>query len=74
LSYLFPDKIIVVIYASGIKANISLRGKNIRDKFLNSISDLDGATGGGHEDAVGAQIKTSDIEKFKENFRNEIEN
>ena len=73
LSYLFNDKIIVVIYASGIKANVSLRGKNIRDKLLNAISDLEGATGGGHEEAVGAQIKISDIEKFKENLRKQIE-
>jgi len=70
LSYLFPEKIIVVIYLSGVKANISIRGKNIRDRVLNAIYNLEGASGGGHEDAVGARIRIQDIEKFKENMRN----
>ena len=70
LSYMFPKKIIVVIYISGVKANISVRGKKIRDKVLMAIRDLDDATGGGHEDAVGAKIKVEDIEKFKERLEN----
>ena len=44
-----------------MKANISVRGKKIRDKVLMAIRDLDDATGGGHEDAVGAKIKVEDI-------------
>ena len=67
LSYLFPNKIIVVVYTSGAKANISARGKNVKDIILDSIRDFDGATGGGHEDAVGAMIKTVDVEKFRVN-------
>jgi single-stranded DNA-specific DHH superfamily exonuclease len=70
LSYLFPKKIIVVIYTSGIKANLSIRGKNIRERVLNSIKNLEGARGGGHEDAVGAQIRIENLEEFKENMRN----
>ncbi len=70
LSYLFPGKIVVVIYISGIKANISVRGKKIRERVLNSIKNLEGARGGGHEDAVGAQVKVEDLEKFKENMKN----
>jgi single-stranded DNA-specific DHH superfamily exonuclease len=68
LSYLFPDKIIVVIYVSGNKANVSVRGKKIRQVVLKSIENLENATGGGHEDAVGARIKIEDIEDFKENM------
>jgi nanoRNase/pAp phosphatase (c-di-AMP/oligoRNAs hydrolase) len=72
LSYLFKDKIIAVIYNSGIKANISLRGKSIKDKLMNSIKNFEGATGGGHEDAVGAQIKSLDVDRFRENLISEI--
>jgi len=69
LSYMFPKKIIVVIYISGVKANISVRGKKIRDKILMAIQNLDDATGGGHEDAVGVKIKVGDIERFKNNLK-----
>ena len=65
LSYIFPEKVIVVIYLSGLKANISVRGKKIRGKILMAIKELEDATGGGHEDAVGARIKIEDIGKFK---------
>ncbi|MBD3247363.1 hypothetical protein GF378_01965 [Candidatus Pacearchaeota archaeon] len=69
LSYLFPEKYIVVIYVkTGIKANISGRGKNIKPKLLKAIEPLQGATGGGHDDAVGAQIRVDDIETFKTNL------
>ncbi len=70
LSYLFPDKYIVVIYVKGgVKANISGRGKNIRELILKAIENLEDASGGGHEDAVGAQIKVEDIEVFKKNLQ-----
>ena len=66
LSYRFPKKIIVVVYVTGIKANISIRGKNVRGIILKIIEGLNGATGGGHEDAVGAQVKIEDLEIFRE--------
>jgi len=68
LSYLFPEKVVVVIYIKGIKANISARGKNVREIILNSIKGFEGASGGGHEEAVGAQIKVEDIEIFRKNL------
>ena len=68
LSYKYPRKVIVVVYVSGVKANISIRGKNIRDLVLKSIEGLENATGGGHEDAVGAQVKIEDLEVFRENL------
>jgi len=68
LSYRFPEKIIVVIYVTGVKANISIRGKKIREFVLKAIEKLEGSRGGGHEDAVGAQIKINDLEKFKSNL------
>jgi single-stranded DNA-specific DHH superfamily exonuclease len=66
LSYLFPDVLVVVAYINGSKVNLSLRGKNIRGKFLKIISEIEHATGGGHENAVGGVIQTNNLEKFKE--------
>jgi len=66
LAYLFPNKLVVVLYLKGIKANVSMRGKKARDFLLEVIKDLDDARGGGHEEAVGGQISTEDIEKFRE--------
>ncbi len=68
LCYLFPKKIIVVAYITGIKANISARGEKVKSLILKSIEGLEGATGGGHENAVGAQVKIEDLEKFRENL------
>jgi single-stranded DNA-specific DHH superfamily exonuclease len=68
LSYLFPDKIIVVVYIQGVKGNVSARGKNVRDIILKAIEGLEGATGGGHKNAVGAQVRVEDLEKFRENI------
>jgi len=66
LIYRYPEKIIVVIYIKGIKANISVRGNKIREKLLEAIKGLEDSSGGGHENAVGAQIRVEDIEKFRE--------
>ena len=65
LNYRFPDKIIVVVYVSGIKANISARGKNVKSIILKAINGLEDSTGGGHDDAVGAKIKIEDVDKFR---------
>jgi oligoribonuclease NrnB/cAMP/cGMP phosphodiesterase (DHH superfamily) len=64
---LFSDKIIVVAYISGTKANISLRGKNIREITLKAIEGIENARGGGHKDATGAQMNVEDLPRFKEN-------
>ncbi len=65
ISHLFPGKRIVVAYSKGIYVNISARGKNIREAVLNAIEDLEDASGGGHEEAVGARVRVKDLEKFK---------
>jgi len=74
LTYKFPDKIIVVAYLSGIKVNISARGKHVRKIILKAIEGFENATGGGHEEAVGAKIKVDDLKKFKEHLVESIEN
>lgn len=68
LTYLYPEKIIVVVYVMGIKANISTRGKKVRDIVLKAIEGIEGATAGGHENAVGGQMRVEDLEKFRENL------
>ncbi|MFQ5531054.1 MAG: DHH family phosphoesterase [Candidatus Nanoarchaeia archaeon] len=64
LSYKFPDKTILVIYIKGPKANISMRGKDALKIILKAIHGLKDARGGGHDKAVGGQIKAEDINKF----------
>lgn len=66
LSFEFSDRIVVVVYVAGIKANISARGKNVREIVLKAIEGIEGASGGGHEEAVGAQVAIDSLEKFKE--------
>ncbi len=68
LSYLFPEKLVVVAYIRGSRANISIRGEKSRDIFLEAIKGLEDATGGGHEEAVGGRMKIEDIEKFRTNI------
>jgi single-stranded DNA-specific DHH superfamily exonuclease len=68
LAYLFPEKKIVIIYENEAKSTMAIRGKGVRDIALEVISDLEGATGGGHENAVGVKINAHDLEKFKKKF------
>ncbi len=65
LKYLFLEKIIVVAYVKGNKVNLSLRGKNIKEKFLKVIEKFEGAGGGGHKDAVGGQMQEKDLDEFE---------
>lgn len=73
LFYLFPKKIILVVYVSGAKANISGRGKNVKKIVLNAIDGFENATGGGHDDAVGAMIATDDLEVFRKRVEDSIQ-
>jgi single-stranded DNA-specific DHH superfamily exonuclease len=69
LRYLFPTKIIFAIYTKGVKSNISGRGKNVRGLVLKAIEGLESATGGGHENAVGAQVRKEDLEEFEKRIK-----
>ena len=71
LFFLYPDKVIVVAYLKGSRANVSLRWKNdVRKITLKAIEGLDGATGGGHEHATGAQVLIEDLPKLREKIKN----
>ena len=73
LKYNFPNKIVVVSYVKDTKVNISIRGNNIREIVLEGIRGLEGATGGGHKNAVGVRVRVEDLEKFKEKFSELVE-
>ncbi|MFH1500469.1 MAG: DHH family phosphoesterase [archaeon] len=69
LIYRHPDKVVVVVYIKGVKANISLRGSmDVRTLTDEAIKGIEGATGGGHLHATGAQMQVEDLPKFKENL------
>jgi single-stranded DNA-specific DHH superfamily exonuclease len=72
LSYLYPEKYILVAYKKGSITNISMRGKNVRAVLERVLKNLENATGGGHKDAVGARIRTEDLEKFKNCLEEEL--
>lgn len=70
LKYLFPDKIVFVLYTKGFKVNISGRGKEVKKIILSAIEGLENSTGGGHENAVGAQIRKEDVKEFEKRIKN----
>ena len=72
LSYIFPDKYIIIVYTGGDKANVSGRGESIKPIVLEALKDIEDSTGGGHNNAVGARIRKQDIQKFKENLEKAV--
>lgn len=74
LSYVYPEKYIVVAYKKGGISNISLRGKRVKHILERILKKIENASGGGHEDAVGARIRTDDLNRFKEILIEEIKN
>jgi len=72
LSYFNPEKYIVVVFKKGTLANISMRGKNVRKILLEIIKEMSGASGGGHEEAVGARIRAEDLVRFKRALEEKI--
>jgi single-stranded DNA-specific DHH superfamily exonuclease len=71
LAYLFPEKLIVVIYENLEKMTMAIRGRGVRSIILKILPKLNGATGGGHENAVGMKINSLDLENFKKLFSEE---
>jgi hypothetical protein len=73
LSFRRPKTYICVAYSAGPITNISMRGANIRSIFEVILPLFSGATGGGHPDAVGARISTSELERFKHELSQRIQ-
>lgn len=72
LIYYFPDKIVFVFYTNGELINVSGRGKKVRNILNRVLDDFENATGGGHEEAVGARIMKRDLERFKEEVEKSV--
>lgn len=68
LAYNFPEKLVIVVYVKGEKANVSLRGGGKKDMAAVLAKALEGieGSGGGHKRACGAVIRLKDMEAFKE--------
>ncbi len=65
LYYENKDKIIFVAYRRPDKINLSIRGEGAL-KITNMITEnIEGATGGGHEEATGAMIPAISFDKLK---------
>ncbi len=62
------NKAIIVAFRKPECYNVSLRGKNIKKVLLKSIEKMEGATGGGHDDACGARIPSEHWDEFKKNM------
>ncbi len=74
LSYFYPNLLVVVCYLKGEKVNISIRGERARDITLEAIRNIESATGGGHENATGAQVPTSSLAIFRKRIEDMVNN
>lgn len=74
ISYRNKDKYVAIGYVDGASCNFSLRGTNVRLLFEKVSAQMEEIAGGGHLDAIGARVRTSDLEKFKELLIKEINN
>ncbi|MEK6926800.1 MAG: DHH family phosphoesterase [Nanoarchaeota archaeon] len=63
---------VCVAFVKGGVGNISIRGKGVSKILKKLLKEFEHATGGGHEDAVGARVASKDLDKFKERFREEM--
>jgi single-stranded DNA-specific DHH superfamily exonuclease len=68
LGYYSPGKYVCVAFRKGGVVNISLRGKNVKKIIEDILPQIPNSNGGGHEDAVGARIPMSELDKFKTLF------
>lgn len=69
LSYMYPEKNIVVAFSKGARVNLSMRGKGIKEKAVSVVEELPHATCGGHDDAVGAQMDEGQLDGFVSSLR-----
>jgi single-stranded DNA-specific DHH superfamily exonuclease len=72
LCYNHPGKVIAVAYMKGEISNLSLRGKKVRNLLEKVLKKFPDASGGGHRDAVGARVKTTDLARFREALEREV--
>ena len=66
LYFLYPEKIIIVAFKKPEKINVSIRGAGALDLTHKIVDKIEGAMGGGHEEATGAMIPVDKWEEFVE--------
>jgi single-stranded DNA-specific DHH superfamily exonuclease len=72
LSFLYPNHFVVVAYSTTSISNLSIRGDDVRGKIEKILPKIESASGGGHRDAVGVRVDTTDLERFKNEFVEEV--
>jgi single-stranded DNA-specific DHH superfamily exonuclease len=73
LSYFYQKNVILVAYSSGPITNISMRGGRVREILDEVLKEgFEGATGGGHPEAVGARLQTKDLGRFREEVEKRV--
>ena len=65
LSYLNPGKRVIVCFRRPDKINASIRGAGALDFTQKVVAKIEGAVGGGHEEATGAMIPVDKWNDFK---------
>jgi len=73
LSYIFPDKIIIIGRKKGDEVRMSLRSKihKLPKIIEKALEDVEGY-GGGHEYACGGNVKAKDLNKFISNLKKQL--
>lgn len=78
ISFKQPEEIFVFGTIQKNQIRISARNQtkkmNMIDLLQAGIKNIDNASAGGHIPAAGANFQTKDLEKFKENLKNYLEN
>jgi len=75
LLYRYPERIIVVAFIRGVKANIALRCRinalDIRKLAAKAMEGMEG-TCGGHKESCGASLSVENLPKFHANLLKEL--
>ena len=74
LSHKHPDKYVVIAHRKNGMTSLSMRGEGIKTVLERILEKFENASGGGHENAVGARISTEDLKRFKEELEKDINN
>jgi single-stranded DNA-specific DHH superfamily exonuclease len=74
ITYLFPDKLVIIAREKSGEMKMSLRSMNINipEILENALKDVKGY-GGGHEHACGSVVSLDDFNHFLDNIRNQIQ-
>ncbi|MBT7706724.1 DHH family phosphoesterase [archaeon] len=72
LYFLYPKKMVIVAFKKPEKTNISIRGKGALDLTKKIVAEVEGAMGGGHEEATGAMVPVDKWDEFVDLIQGKI--